>query len=61
MIDAMRQQGREPVWGALESNQPSLRLGAKLGFKPMGEIVVLLAAAVGSSSAAGSREHNGTP
>ena len=40
MIDAMRQQGREPVWGALESNQPSLRLGAKLGFKPMGEIVV---------------------
>ncbi len=40
MIDVMRQQGREPVWGALESNQPSLRLGAKLGFKPMGEIVV---------------------
>jgi GNAT superfamily N-acetyltransferase len=40
MIDAMRQQGREPVWGALESNQPSLRLGAKLGFLPMGDIVV---------------------
>ncbi len=40
MIDAMRQQGRQPVWGALESNRPSLRLGAKLGFKPMGEIVV---------------------
>ena len=40
MMDAMRRSGREPVWGALESNQPSLRLGAKLGFKPMGEIAV---------------------
>jgi hypothetical protein len=41
MIETMRQSGREPVWGALESNQASLRLGAKLGFKPMGEIAVL--------------------
>jgi GNAT superfamily N-acetyltransferase len=40
MIDRMRQQGREPVWGALESNGASLRLGAKLGFRPMDEIVV---------------------
>ena len=40
MIDVMQRTGREPVWGALESNRPSLRLGAKLGFKPMGEIVV---------------------
>jgi hypothetical protein len=40
MIDVMERAGREPVWGALESNQPSLRLGAKLGFKPMGEMVV---------------------
>jgi GNAT superfamily N-acetyltransferase len=40
MIGVMRREGREPVWGALESNQPSLRLGAKLGFKPIGEIVV---------------------
>ena len=40
MISAMRREGREPVWGALESNAPSLRLGAKLGFKPIGEIVV---------------------
>jgi hypothetical protein len=40
MMDAMRRSGREPVWGALESNQASLRLGAKLGFKPMGEIAV---------------------
>ena len=40
MIDLMRRQGREPVWGALESNRPSLRLGEKLGFKPVGEIMV---------------------
>jgi GNAT superfamily N-acetyltransferase len=40
MIDMMRRAGREPVWGALESNRPSLRLGAKLGFTPVEEIVV---------------------
>ena len=40
MIDLMRREGREPVWGALASNRPSLRLGEKLGFKPVGEIVV---------------------
>jgi RimJ/RimL family protein N-acetyltransferase len=40
MTDRMRREGREPVWGALESNTPSLRLGAKLGFKPVGEITV---------------------
>ena len=39
-VDVMRRSGRDPVWGALESNQASLRLGAKLGFKPMGEIAV---------------------
>ena len=40
MINLMRREGREPVWGALASNRPSLRLGEKLGFKPVGEIVV---------------------
>lgn len=40
MIEAMRREGREPVWGALESNSRSLRLGAKLGFKQIGDIVV---------------------
>ena len=40
MTDLMHRSGRDPVWGALESNQASLRLGAKLGFKPIGEIVV---------------------
>jgi GNAT superfamily N-acetyltransferase len=40
MINLMGRQGREPVWGALASNQPSLRLGEKLGFQPVGEITV---------------------
>ena len=40
MIDLMRREGREPVWGALASNRPSLRLGEKLGFKPVGEIIL---------------------
>ena len=32
MIRAGRADGREPVWGAAESNLASLRLGARLGF-----------------------------
>lgn len=40
MVDHMRRFGREPVWGALASNTPSLRLAAKLGFAPVDEIVV---------------------
>ena len=40
MIDMMAADGREPVWGALESNSASLRLGAKLGFIPAGDLVV---------------------
>ena len=40
MIDLMAADGREPVWGALESNTASLRLGAKLGFVPAGDLVV---------------------
>ena len=39
MIDLMRREGREPVWGALASNRPSLRLGDKFGFKPVDDIV----------------------
>jgi hypothetical protein len=39
MIDVMRQGGREPVWGALESNASSLRLASKLGFRPVDEVV----------------------
>jgi hypothetical protein len=32
MIRAERALGREPVWGAADSNLPSLRLAARLGF-----------------------------
>jgi hypothetical protein len=32
MIRAERAAGREPVWGAVESNDASLRLAARLGF-----------------------------
>ena len=38
MIERMRQEGREPVWGALESNTASLRLARKLGFVPVDAI-----------------------
>ena len=40
MIDLMAPDGREPVWGALESNAASRRLGARLGFVPVGDLVV---------------------
>jgi hypothetical protein len=40
MIEHMLRTGRDPVWGALESNDPSLRLAAKLGFVPVDRIVV---------------------
>ncbi|HZY56217.1 MAG TPA: GNAT family N-acetyltransferase, partial [Rubrobacteraceae bacterium] len=40
MIEHMRRQGRMPVWGAEETNPPSLRLAAKLGFVPVDELIV---------------------
>jgi RimJ/RimL family protein N-acetyltransferase len=33
--------GRRPVWGALEHNEPSLRLAARLGFEPCGVLYLL--------------------
>lgn len=36
----MRREGREPVWGAVQSNTASLALAAKLGFERVGEIRV---------------------
>ena len=35
MIEHMRRRQLEPIWGALESNGPSLRLAARLGFTPV--------------------------
>ena len=38
--EAMRLQGKQPVWGALESNEPSWRLARKLGFEPVARLFV---------------------
>lgn len=40
MIDVMEREGKQPVWGALESNAASHRVAAKLGFEPVDEIIV---------------------
>ncbi|HSN30480.1 MAG TPA: GNAT family N-acetyltransferase [Kofleriaceae bacterium] len=40
MIRDERSRGREPVWGANESNHASLRLAKRLGFEPVDEIWV---------------------
>ena len=40
VIQHMTEQGRMPVWGALESNTASARLAAKLGFNPVDTIIV---------------------
>ncbi|MBA4114872.1 MAG: GNAT family N-acetyltransferase [Rubrobacter sp.] len=39
-IRRQRERDKEPVWGALESNAPSLGLAAKLGFVPVDRIFV---------------------
>ena len=40
MIRGERAHGREPVWGANESNAASLRLASRLGFAPVDELWV---------------------
>ncbi len=40
MIEHMRRQGKMPVWGAEETNAPSLGLAAKLGFVPVDSYLV---------------------
>jgi len=40
LIEHMREKGKRPVWGAVESNAPSLGLAAKLGFVPVDRIFV---------------------
>jgi hypothetical protein len=40
MIDAMRARGKRAVWAALDSNTPSLRLAARLGFTPVDRVIV---------------------
>ncbi|MGF1471492.1 MAG: GNAT family N-acetyltransferase [Rubrobacteraceae bacterium] len=40
LVAEMRKRGKEPVWGAEESNPPSMRLAAKLGFVPVDELIL---------------------
>ncbi len=40
MVDQMRRRGKEPVWAAEETNLPSMRLAAKLGFVPVDELLL---------------------
>lgn len=41
MIELMSKQKKQPVWGAYETNEASLRLAAKLGFVVVDTIMVL--------------------
>jgi GNAT superfamily N-acetyltransferase len=40
LIEHMGRHGKEPVWGALEDNVPSIRMAASLGFAPVDELVI---------------------
>ncbi|MES1245939.1 MAG: GNAT family N-acetyltransferase [Acidobacteriota bacterium] len=40
LIRTMRGRGKEPVWGAEDSNRPSLGLAAKMGFAPVDRLVL---------------------
>ncbi len=40
LIRRLAEDGKRPVWGAAESNAPSARLAATLGFKPVDSLVV---------------------
>jgi RimJ/RimL family protein N-acetyltransferase len=40
VIDQMNRERKRPVWGAAESNEPSLRLASKLGFRPVDRIAI---------------------
>jgi GNAT superfamily N-acetyltransferase len=41
MVDEMGRRGKEPVWAAEETNAPSMRLAARLGFVPVDGLVLL--------------------
>jgi len=40
LIGHMNRKGKQPVWGAEDSNSPSLKLAAKLGFVPVDRLTV---------------------
>jgi hypothetical protein len=41
MIDQMGRNRKRPIWGAEESNTPSMRLASKLGFRPVDSLYVV--------------------
>ena len=41
LLATMRSRGTRGVWGALASNEPSLRLAARLGFSPVSRVWIL--------------------
>jgi GNAT superfamily N-acetyltransferase len=41
LLSVMRARGKRAVWAALSSNEPSLRLAARLGFSPVSRVWVL--------------------
>lgn len=40
LIELELESGRRPVWGAVVSNPPSLRLAARLGFRPVDRLLL---------------------
>lgn len=40
LMRTMRERGKEAVWGAEDSNLPSLRLAAKIGFVPVDRLIL---------------------
>jgi hypothetical protein len=40
LMRTMRERGKQPVWGAEDSNLPSLRLAAKMGFVPVDRLIL---------------------
>jgi GNAT superfamily N-acetyltransferase len=40
LMRVMRERGKEPVWGAEDTNIPSLRLAAKMGFAPVDRLIL---------------------
>jgi GNAT superfamily N-acetyltransferase len=45
MVDEMRRRDKEPVWAAEETNSPSMRLAAKLGFVPVDGLLLFRSSA----------------
>lgn len=50
LIEHMRAQGKQPVWGAMEGNVASLRLAARLGFVPVDRLFVFSRAGAAEDS-----------